>query len=215
MSFGDSPPAIWIVPRLPKPPLCSFRRVSPPRIDSLLPDFRKLARALPELFTRLEQIARATSEMPRMRAGIDAVSQDTAQLAAIHAVLVQVRQLLENLPEIDRGVQAVAQDTDVLPAVRGELQRVAETTAVLATMDRRMEKIESSMPVLVEVQQHLSQLPESIASIGVALGRLPEMLDRLMTSVERLDDHVGALQEAMLPIARVADRLPGGRRPSG
>lgn len=98
--------------------------------------------------------------------------------------------------------------------MRDELQRVADATGVLSTMDGRMEQIEKSMPVLVEVQQHLARLPDSIESIGGALDRLATMLERLLDSIETLDRRVGALEESMKPIARVADRLPGGRRPS-
>ena len=114
---------------------------------------------------------------------------------------------MQSLPEIDHGVRQVAADTDALPAVRDELRTVAQATMVLRTMDGRMEHIEDSMPVLVEVQQHLARLPETITSIATALDRLAEMLDRLLASVEMLDGHVGALQESMQPIARVADRL--------
>lgn len=149
-----------------------------------------------------------------MRAGIDSVAEDTGRLAEIQEGIERLRALLESLSEIDRGVQAVAADTDVLPAVRDELRTVARATTVLPTMDGRMKEIETSMPVLVEVQQHLANLPGTIESIGVALERLASLLDRLLVSVENLDGHVGALQESMQPIARVADRLPGGRRPS-
>ena len=77
-----------------------------------------------------------------------------------------------------------------------------------------MEQIESSMPALVEVQQHLARLPEMMETMGTALERLATMLDRMLSSIETLDAHVGALEESMKPIARVADRLPGGRRPA-
>jgi hypothetical protein len=186
--------------------------MSPPRLNALVPDPRKLAGALPTLFSRLEEIARATAHMPAMRAGIQSMAEDTTQLAGIREDLGQLRELLESLPDIDRGVRQVAVDTDALPAVRDELRTVAQAVVVLRTMDGRMEQIEGSMPVLVEVQQHLARLPEIIESISGALDRLAVMLDRLLTSVEMLDGHVGALQESMQPIARVADRLPGSRR---
>ena len=99
--------------------------------------------------------------------------------------------------------------------MKEELGRVREATDVLPAMDGRMAHIEESMPVLVEVQQHLSTLPEAMETIGTGLDRLATLMDRLLASIDALDGKVGALSGSLEPIGRVADRLPGNRRPAG
>jgi predicted nucleic acid-binding Zn-ribbon protein len=79
---------------------------------------------------------------------------------------------------------------------------VSETTGVLPGMDARMAAIEEAMPVLVEVQRHLSDLPETMT-------RLEERIAGLSDLLERLDRSVASLNEALKPIGRIADRLPG------
>jgi len=37
-------------------------------------------------------------------------------------------------------------------------------------------------------------------------------MDRLLVSIGRLDGHVESLRGSLVPIGRVADRLPGNRR---
>jgi hypothetical protein len=43
------------------------------------------------------------------------------------------------------------------------------------------------------------------------LGGLTEMLERLLGSLDQLDANVASLKEAIEPIGRIADRLPGRR----
>ncbi len=43
------------------------------------------------------------------------------------------------------------------------------------------------------------------------MGGLGGLLERLLASLDHLDENVGALQEALQPIGRIADRLPGRR----
>jgi len=74
-----------------------------------------------------------------------------------------------------------------------------------------MTEIESAMPTLVEVQQQLSDLPETMDELQARLGGLTEMLERLLASLDTLDANVAALRDAVEPIGRVADRLPGRR----
>ncbi len=71
------------------------------------------------------------------------------------------------------------------------------------------------MPVLVEVQQRLSTLPEAMETIGSGLERLATLMDRLQVSIDALDRNVEALRASLEPIGRVADRLPGNRKPAG
>jgi hypothetical protein len=82
----------------------------------------------------------------------------------------------------------------------------------MAAMDRRMASIQEAMPVLVEVQQHLAKLPEAIDSLQSGIDRLGGLMEGLLTSVDRLDGDVGSLQQSIEPVARVADKLPGGNR---
>jgi prefoldin subunit 5 len=78
-------------------------------------------------------------------------------------------------------------------------------------MYERMTGIESAMPTLVEVQQHLADLPETMDELQARLGGLSDMLERLLASLDTLDANVAALREAIQPIGRIADRLPGKR----
>jgi len=67
------------------------------------------------------------------------------------------------------------------------------------------------MPTLVEVQQQLTALPGTMDELQGRLGGLTEMLGRLLASLDQLDANVSSLREAVEPIGRVADKLPGRR----
>ncbi len=161
-------------------------------IDSLPSDLIRLLRSLPLVADRLDAIAASTSEVPRMRAGIDALGGDTRRIAGVQEALERLAREMGGLKE--------------------ELGRVVEATDVLPTMDGRMAAIEASMPVLVEVQQHLSKLPETIETLGEGIDRLAGLMDRLLASIETLDGNVGSLRSSLEPIGRIADRVPGNRR---
>jgi len=163
-------------------------------IDSLPSDLIRLLRSLPLVADRLDAIAASTSEVPKMRAGIDALGGDTQRIAG-------VQEALERLAVEMAGL-------------KDELGRVVGATNVLPTMDGRMAEIEASMPVLVEVQRHLSKLPETMDTLGEGLDGLAGLLDRLLASIERLDRNVGSLRSSLEPIGRIADRVPGNRRMS-
>jgi uncharacterized phage infection (PIP) family protein YhgE len=115
---------------------------------------------------------------------------------------------LRVLPGMARDTASMAKSTEVLgevaksvsalPELRAEMARVAKATEEISKIDGRMATIEAAMPVLVEVQQHLSQLPEIML-------RLNAQLDDLSTGLEEL-------QSALLPIGRLARRMPGSRR---
>jgi hypothetical protein len=92
----------------------------------------------------------------------------------------------------------VAKATSALPELRAEMARVATATEEISKIDGRMANIEAAMPVLVEVQQHLSQLPEVMLRLEAQLGELSKGLEDL--------------QASLLPIGRLARRMPGGRR---
>jgi len=163
-------------------------------IESLPADVIRVLRALPLIVDRLGEIAASTSEVPTMRAGIDALGADTRRLPGVQDAL-------------ERLAGAMADMSD-------ELSRVVGATDVLPTMDARMAKIEASMPVLVEVQQHLSRLPETIETLGDGIDRMATLMDRLLSSIDALDANVGSLRSSLEPIGRIADRVPGNRRAS-
>jgi hypothetical protein len=75
-----------------------------------------------------------------------------------------------------------------------------------------MASIEEAMPALVGVQQHLTLLPEAIEGLQSGIDRLCGLMEGLLTSMDRLDGDVGSLQQVIEPVARVADKLPGGNR---
>jgi len=57
----------------------------------------------------------------------------------------------------------------------------------------------------------LADLPETMDELQARLGGLTGMLERLLSSLDTLDANVAALRDAVEPIGRVADRLPGRR----
>jgi hypothetical protein len=63
--------------------------------------------------------------------------------------------------------------------------------------------------VLVQVQQHLERLPEAIETLARDLAKLPELLDRMLVSLDRLDGTVATLQASVEPLGRIANRVPG------
>jgi hypothetical protein len=105
----------------------------------------------------------------------------------------------------------VAADTRALPALRRDMKSVGEATAILEPMDARMANIEKTMPILVEVQRHLAQLPETIDSLDARIGRLSDVLEKMLETMTQLDTSVVGLQGAVEPVGRLAGRLPGQR----
>jgi hypothetical protein len=107
------------------------------------------------------------------------------------------------LRKIGDNTREMAESTRVLEQLRSDMSRVAETTAVLGPMDERMAAIEAAMPVLVEVQKSLARLPDTAERLDAGLAQLMTMLDRLFVTIEDL-------HRSIEPLARVAQRLPGG-----
>ncbi len=137
-------------------------------------------------------------------------------------VLPVVAQRLELIASHTRNLPAIADNTAHLPDIEAAIAAVADDTSALAplndqmgAMDKRMASIEAAMPVLVEVQQHLAQLPEAIESLESGIDRLCGLMEGLHASVDRLDGDVESLHHSLEPVARVADRLPGGNRRHG
>jgi hypothetical protein len=108
----------------------------------------------------------------------------------------EVLSIISLLRSIAANTKAMAEATTVLPDLQRDMRRVAETVAVLEPMDARMAAIENAMPVLVEVQKSLVRLPDTADHLDAELTRLTNLLDELHGSLG--------------PIARVAQRLPGG-----
>lgn len=104
-----------------------------------------------------------------------------------------------------RVLPTMAERLDEIAKNTAELPRVAEATTVLPQMDGRMETIENTMPALLEVQQQLTDLPE-------ILGRLSTLMERLLSSMDRLDEQIDTLHGSIQPLGRLADRVPGGNR---
>jgi prefoldin subunit 5 len=151
-------------------------------------DVVTLLRELRGLSGHLDRITRNTASLPQMLAELRAVREDTRVL-----------------PTLDRDMRDVAAATQ-------PLAQMNDATSVLPGMDERMATIESAMPTLVEVQQHLSQLPETIETLGEGLTELSSLLDRLLTSLDQLDENVSGLSNSIGPIGRLAERLPRSGR---
>ena len=131
---------------------------------------------------------------------LPSIAESTAAMAKATAVL----------PEVLAAVSDVARDAGSLPMLRDEMRGMGEAFEVLETMDGRMATIESAMPVLVEVQQHLARVPDTLERLDGNITVLAGALERLLEVLGQLDSHVGKLQEAIDPLSRVVQRLPGG-----
>ena len=118
---------------------------------------------------------------------------------------------LRALPRLFAQIEAIATHTAQVAEATRPLPSVADDTTVLPPMYERMTGIESAMPTLVEVQQQLADLPATMDELQARIGGLSEMLERLLASLDTLDTNVAALSEAVQPIGRIADRLPGRR----
>jgi hypothetical protein len=115
-------------------------------------------------------------------------------------------------PEVRKAIGDGAGHTAALPELQRQMGEVARATTTLPAMDQRMATIEDAMPVLVEVQQHLADLPSTMESLQSRIGGLSEILERLLGSLDQLDDNVSSLRESTQPIGRMADKLLSGRR---
>lgn len=155
-------------------------------------DLAHALRAIPELVERLEQVTQDTSVLEDVRAGVQAIERHLADLSGIAESTATIRC-----------------DTAALPALGEHMGRVAEAVQALPSIDERMANIEGAMPVLVQVQQHLERLPEAIETLGQDLAKLPELLDRMLVSLDRLDGTVATLQASVEPLGRIANRMPG------
>ncbi len=155
-------------------------------------DIAHALRALPELAERLEQVTQDTSVLEEVRTGVEAIERDLATLSAIGEQTATIRT-----------------DTAALPALGEQMGRVAQAVQALPTINDRMASIEAAMPVLVAVQQHLERLPEAIETLGRDLAKLPELLDRMLGSLDHLDTTVASLQTSVEPLGRIANRMPG------
>jgi hypothetical protein len=113
------------------------------------------------------------------------------------------------LRDIADGMKAVSADTEVLPAVQRDMSRVAALTGVLEPMDERMAAIQDAMPTLVVVQQHLARVPDTLERLDGHISELSLLLERLVANTEALAKSVDSLYQAVGPLGRLAQRLPG------
>ena len=126
-------------------------------------------------------------------------------LPQLLAQLQRVTEYTAVLPRIQQSIQDVAKDTEALPALHADMRAVAASTGILEGMDKRLATMEAAMPVLVEVQQHLAQLPETINGLSA-------LIERMLDSLDKLDEDVGRLDAAVTPLGKLAGRVPGARK---
>lgn len=126
--------------------------------------------------------------------------------------LDEIAEATRALPEMLDAIERLGLDTRALPALSRDMARIAEATDALPQMQARMDSIERAMPVLVEVQQHLARMPDTIETLGAGLTGHGQLLDRLLVSLDHLDENVAALRAAVQPLGRIAERLPGASR---
>jgi len=108
----------------------------------------------------------------------------------------EVLSIISLLRTIAANTKTMSEDTKALTDIHRDMRAVAEAVAVLGPMDARMAAIEGAMPVLVEVQKSLVRLPDTADHLDAELTRLTNLLDELHGSLE--------------PLARLAQRFPGG-----
>jgi uncharacterized phage infection (PIP) family protein YhgE len=161
------------------------------------------------LVERIGEVATATGVLPGMAAAIEQVNrrlgdvaENTSELHPLRENIEAVRGDLHPLQVLVDEMGEVAKATAPLPQVQGDIAR----------MDGRMATIEDAMPVLVEVQKTLVTLPQTMETLGTGLTQMSALLEQLLASLGRLDENVSSLQDAVEPLGRVADRLPGGKK---
>jgi hypothetical protein len=108
----------------------------------------------------------------------------------------EVLSIITLLRTIAANTKTMAETTSVLPDLHRDMRRVADSLDVLGPMDDRIATIEGAMPVLLEVQKSLTRLPDTADHLDAELTRLTNLLDELHGSLE--------------PLARLAQRFPGG-----
>ena len=123
-----------------------------------------------------------------------------ARLVSAPSDLLKIVGLLRTIGD---NTAEMAESTRVLAQLRDDMSKVADTTSVLGPMDARMAAIESAMPVLVDVQKSLARLPDTAERLDQGVARLTELLDRLFVTIAEL-------HASIEPLARLAQRLPGG-----
>ena len=126
-----------------------------------------------------------------------------APLARLVSAPSDLLKIVGLLRAIGDNTAEMAESTRVLSELRDDMSNVADATAVLDPMDARMATIESAMPVLVDVQKSLARLPDTAERLDQGVARLTELLDRLFVTI-------GELHASIEPLARLAQRLPGG-----
>jgi hypothetical protein len=120
----------------------------------------------------------------------------TSPLALVGALreLVDALKVLpamaEDVRRMREAVERMTEDTAVLPGV-------LEATGRLDAIEDRMREIAGTMPEVEELKDLLEPLPATMAELIVVL--------------EGLHATTSGLGVAMEPIARVADRIPGGK----
>jgi hypothetical protein len=112
-------------------------------------------------------------------------------LAELIEALRVLPAMADDVRRMREAVERMTEDTSVLPGV-------LEATGRLDAIEDRMGEIAGTMPEVEELKELLEPLPATMAE--------------LITVLEGLHATTSGLGTAMEPIARVADRIPGGSR---
>jgi prefoldin subunit 5 len=104
-----------------------------------------------------------------------------------------------------------------LTAAGGPLDRIADVSASLerlAALDeslRQLGNLEETLQQLTASVATLPELPERVRAIEGLVGNLQPSLDQLETAIADLQRTIGTLGQSLVPIGRLAGRVPGGR----
>lgn len=94
------------------------------------------------------------------------------------------------------------------------LGALGDSLGRLAAVANALESLAESAKGLPELPDRVASMEAQVETIGAQLTRLEPALDLLSSSVGSLQDSAQQLSGAVVPLGRVVERLPGGRRSS-
>lgn len=106
---------------------------------------------------------------------------------------------LRQIPEIVEATREIAAHTALLADVAAALERVSADTR--------------SLPPMREDMARLGNLDEGIERLDDSIDRLSTLMEKILVAVDELNATVEALRGAVAPVARLASRVPGQRKP--
>ena len=159
---------------------------------------------------RLEELLALTNEdrpLGRALAPGGALDRLTAEGGAVDR-LAELPDVLGRLADLDDTLRRLGELGDTLRAL-GDLGTSLERLAKLADA---LERLSQSTEGLPELPQRVEAVERQVNGVAGQLHRIEPSLEALSAGVASLQDAARQLAGAVEPVARIAGRLPGGRR---